>query len=474
MSDNDIVAKIKNATKATEDKLKKLDDLNKKIYKELVADAETFVGNLYHIIEPKARLLGTPVYVVQSGYGLNDNLDICCLFSSSGDSGNIQDFCNGIKAEQLSGSLFKLIKGETQDQFRAKVFPIGLPTIKHDRTIDWSNDFEYLQKHLTCLTASEKYGKDSKYTWHFIRLDEFTNEYLIRAALANIYAAPHISTDKLIGASICTRNSRGVIITVNVQIGNILEFASSNLYYKFKRPIQIAGTQEKVNTVDEQVIFNIIKQVIEFIVTMQAYEFIHGNLIAENILLDDINYNYQNLKVKLSNTNLKIYKYFSVKITNFSKSSISLRSKDNEFIRLHNLEPRSKLSELWGLYKFQPKVNPSTNTYRLSDNTEKILNQVRHIGLPFYKSFDVYTFLVSLMLIPQFSYVMTHPQSDMREIMKLMWGDAQLNHVLKVIYGAVNEKPNNYETVVDILKKFDLKCDLVEKLVELLKNRGYD
>jgi hypothetical protein len=112
-----------------------------------------------------------------------------------------------------------------------------------------------------------------------------------------------------------------------------------------------------------QVIIDMVKQV----------EFNHGDLKAANVLVsaEPSRGNYQGLSW---NSDL------SFKLADFAKSSLTIRTSTNERVRLFN-------------------YSSSAETY-LSIGTNfnvSALAQIRHMGLPYYFSFDLYT----LMIIPE-------------------------------------------------------------------------
>jgi hypothetical protein len=89
---------------------------------------------------------------------------------------------------------------------------------------------------------------------------------------------------------------------------------------------------------------------------------------------------------------------FTCKIGDYGKSSLTVLLKDNIPYRFYN---RNALSELYlKVNRYEPQVNCIEDYYVISMSSPEIYVYERHMGSPFYRSFDIYTLLISLLLNP--------------------------------------------------------------------------
>jgi hypothetical protein len=117
------------------------------------------------------------------------------------------------------------------------------------------------------------------------------------------------------------------------------------------------------------------------------------------------------------------------------------------------------------------------NTYRTSDaSVYTVYNRLRMLGVPYYKSYDVYMFLVSFFLQPQHFYLLTSYPKIKEEI----WNEAMFSHSPKSgeeVYKRIKRTiRKHYGTqkllgtgvLIDILRNISLKCDVTTPLLDAL------
>ena len=339
----------------------------------------------------------------------------------------------------------------------------------------------------------------------YISLDEFTNETLIagmidymwrtskHSYLAADFFYPYVKHES---AAICgdnitlgdinytkqNKNMSGINLMEYCNMGNLADLPDSypEYYGKIKyddleHPI---FESKKYKPVYEQILQDNIARAILFHV-IYAFHFLHTTL------------NFNHGDAKISNVFLQKYKGdteiawkenlisapFCAKLADYGKSSATLQT-DKGPVRLF-WEPDSTVTTLFRdsqkkIHPFVPKVR--NDTYETTDaSTVVVYNRLRMMGIPYYKSYDVYMFLVSFFLQHQNYYTLISYPNFRKAVWDTMWshhpesGILVENRIKKLIRTKYKTKELlGTGILIGVLKNTQLACNITGKLLNSL------
>jgi len=354
----------------------------------------------------------------------------------------------------------------------------------------------------------------------YISLDEFTNETMIAGIIDHVWKmGPHtITSDHFVpyvvhdSAAICGENvkianSTGTEILVYVKrneylVGqNLMEYCNlGNLdsllatcgksgaltngtpiygtitYPRHYHPVFSHKDKKRKNepimlpNIARGILFSV---VYAFHFLHQKINFIHGDAKISNIFL----HQYKGSTTVVWKDQI-IDMPFCAKLADYGKSSATLETADGP-VRLF-WEPESTAirffrSTTTQVNPFVPKVED--NTYNTGDTTVNVVyNRLRMLGIPYYKSYDVYMFLVSFFLQPSHFYLLTTYSNFKRDIWdNAIWGHSPSSgeKVYKRIKRIIRKKYGTSELLrtgilIEILKDTSLACDVTTPLLDAL------
>lgn len=373
-------------------------------------------------------------------------------------------------------------------RYVAKVYDSSSRWSKHRKT-DFFNTSE-LRKSIAankdlakaCLVSP---NMDNQY----IGMDDFANEMLV-ALTAKRFLEPlglkGLINDHL-AYSLCGKYA--IILTEFVPFLDMYRFAIQSLTDDDIMGVRVGGVMR--TSVKPEIISALVKQMIVVLRNLQAKgAFIHGDLRLQNVLVSE-----------KSTTGvfegLNISGKYSIKLSDFSESTISIKSKDPKDMR------DIRFFNEYRLTRFMPSVS----SFPLKTTKERgcvevsvgkpvgpagpmeaggvgkcydavwwelpsSFNQVNmlitaHSGLPFYSSFDFYTFMVSLMMVPQYYYgVMSSVQ--LKAVWNSLWRQRDIDTINSEVL-KYHSAPPERDDILSILKKASLRCDALVFAAELLK-----
>lgn len=338
----------------------------------------------------------------------------------------------------------------------------------------------------------------------YLGSDNFTNEYLIGFILRDLYLRPQGLPPQLpsqqiqaqqpqlrgiqrfdgvnpgsnrlngvidfISATICNSGTskKGVILLEYADLGDVISLVRNPLNSEF-RNVQTftdqAGNPVQLNSLQPKVIVDIYKQIVANLDFLhQEVEFNHGDLKANNILV----------KSSPSRGNYKGLSWdstFTVKMADFAKSSLTITDNSKRRIRLFNYS--SYAERYQSIFPFVPSIDSQFGEpyYVMDANTNASgLAWIRHLGIPFYFSWDTYTFAISMLLIPEVFYPVMTNEKLRAVLFDSLWFADEYSTVWTRLYNAVQaQKPNSYSITLDILRGLKLKCRANNILLEGLK-----
>lgn len=321
------------------------------------------------------------------------------------------------------------------------------------------------------------------FKYKYIGLDNFATEVInatvIDEAFESTPSMPKLY-NKIVSYSLCGR--AGLILMEEADQTDMESFLqqlskqNSEMY-----EVQLSNkTKSTFPGVKREVIVPMVKQVLSALDFLQKkVEFIHSELLANNVLVHS-----EACKGTYEGVNLK--GAYTAKIADYSHSSCSISSKNakDPKVRIFNEYRVTRFLPVTPSYEVKTKTNQICQvnvgrgqtcsdvfwwTLPSSFNVKTSLI-TQHSGMPFYRSYDAYTFIVSLMLCPRFYYtIISSENSDLfQAIWAPLWLPKELEKVTKLVEKNLNEKIS-LALVLDIIGGLSLRCDALDVLLSNLK-----
>lgn len=288
----------------------------------------------------------------------------------------------------------------------------------------------------------------------FIRSDPFTNRILLMSAVNNIFKdkrLPH--TVNFYTAFIC--GDKGYSMLEFPTLGSLNDLHTISEYHTDSENICSPFLCKITKT--------IIIQLIIALNELSYFNFWHGNPSVESLVfgIEQVSYRYDGFNVNGDIT---------LKIVNFWKSSASFSN--NRYF------PNDVKSELHlECNVVTPKIITTminnNKYYKIGHDNIDTLIAMNNSGIPiFLGSFDLYCFFVSLMCDRSF-YISVIENKDLYLLWESIWLVEDLDKLNKLIYDHHNlDIPiNNFNTTINIISKFWLRCDVIKYLWSLIKKK---
>lgn len=311
----------------------------------------------------------------------------------------------------------------------------------------------------------------------YLASDEFTNETLIAYTL-NLLAEeanlPKLFVRHYQGA-ICSNNTTnetfGLNIMENCDLGSLDQLSRHNNFTKYLKEYNVNDNGREILSflVDPDIILQILTQITAALHMLQNYAgFVSGDLKAGNVFVksEPINTEYLGVKLKAD---------FTCKIADYGKSSCMLPRLNGTSLRFYN---ESTLANVYlTVHPFTTDITKQDDEYYYSIGnllTSQIYTRTRHMGVPFYRSFDYYTVLVSLLTDPAFYYMFFSNEKLRNIFWDPIWADSyDSDEVIRRIRQLVIEgKGKSITEAIAILKGLRLKCGAVNLVMsKILSNQ---
>lgn len=339
----------------------------------------------------------------------------------------------------------------------------------------------------------------------YISLDEFTNETLIAGIINHVWrtskhsylAANYFYTYvKHESAAICgdniklsdvtytkqNKNISGINLMEYCNMGNLADLPDSYPEYygkvKYETLEHPIFESKKYIPRYEQVLNDSIARAVLFHI-IYTFHFLHNTL----------NFNHGDAKV----SNIFLHKYkveteivwkgnlilspFCAKLADYGKSSATFQT-DQGPVRLF-WEPEQTTTRLFRdsqkkIHPFVPEVR--NDSYKTTDaSTIVVYNRLRMMGIPYYKSYDVYMFLISFFLQPQNYYTLESYPGFRKAVWDTMWShdpesgikvEKRIKKYIRTKYGTTDLLGTGI--LISILKNITLSCNITERLLDTL------
>jgi hypothetical protein len=326
----------------------------------------------------------------------------------------------------------------------------------------------------------------------YVGSDVFTNEVLVSILVNKIYdyyGEPNglSGYTRHYGSSICefARNRYGLNFIEYANYGNIPMFIrdfpevtsviSESQFGTFRQ------SEEFVEDIalSDYTIIDMVKQVVSNLHLLQTYgQFNHGSMTVTNVVVrsEAVQFEYNGVQV---NSRFKYmisdYGYSAVSI-NLEQESSDIENYPSgyepKFFRFYN---RSGSAEkILTLFPFKPSVEIDVDGVTFTvDSPAAIdnLSQIRHLGIPYHRSWDTMTFLVSLLMLPEVFYTVFRSPY----LKSVLWDSIVPLEDSSVLYkdiknSVIARSEPNITNVVRILKGRKIKCNMTDLLLANLSS----
>lgn len=312
---------------------------------------------------------------------------------------------------------------------------------------------------------------------YHLGLDEFTNELSQGYVLRNVFETgkmKSLATTYIYGA---TYNREGAILMEYADIGTLNDIIKVPAYMDsviIKDSFLKGEARINVNIIKERLIYGVIAQVLTASHYLGlAIQFSSGDLKSENVLVfsTPMRGTYRSLNLSCP---------FTCKISDFGKSSCTIYRPDGSRMRVFN---ESLLADAYlRLASFRPNIHPVVSNegsllledegeswYKIDDTfVAQTYVWMRHSGDPYYKSFDYYTFMVSLLSVNSFYYGFFTSQELITKFWKPMWLSQQEADSCQFAIHSKMLENNRIGTTeaLELLKDRRLLCNVIDTIVE--------
>lgn len=467
------------------------------MYNILISNPQYVADNLYRSQPGKSELSGSLLSV--------DDKDICCLVDSTikqesqygeplvvNNTNTINNLCQAdIRRLNVGGKLAKPLLAVYDDQ------RMVIKMSKVEPRVRWLNihDYAVIQQLLTRGQLSND-EMNTFECWNpradnLMACDNFSNDIIIGRLIASIFSsreAPGKTFNSYWAAALCQKDVGWIRRSIAITGLVMMEYAdygpinklivNSHLWAKLSSFFNVPGglissevnwdgkLYSKMKSFPIPFVNGIFLQVAAaYDFLYQTHQFTHGDAKVSNILISShhSNFTYRGVTVDCPVT---------VKITDFSKSSISIiipDSNGNGIGKVARIFSYDRVAEVQlKLSNFQPKLQIINNrrVYRLSGVLEIVkLSKIRHGGLPFFRSFDIYTAFTSMLMLPEFLIPMLNDELLRVNLWDKLWLDEDKSQMEQRLWNAaLNKVEPTYSNVLTILDGIYLYCDLADTM----------
>jgi len=211
-------------------------------------------------------------------------------------------------------------------------------------------------------------------------------------------------------------------------------------------------------------IINIFKQIITTLKQLSPYNFTYGGFISSYIDIIDT-------PIKYTIFDISVDSNFTCRLSNFFYASINYIYKKRN-IRFYNSDYKGtkillNMESVFTIYN----TNTSNIYYIINDTIDinQFITYLRNIGLLYPISFDIYTFIISLLLNPYIYYSIVSDTAFFKSFWKLLWFTDDLKKINNKIKHVItkNYYVNDiliYSLLIDIKLKYNILDDFINFL----------
>jgi len=399
---------------------------------------------------------------------VNNDPSICCFLDKINRSNGSNQSCANLTINPLGP------KGETSVPYIIKDHVGNTMMVKFNKIKKLHAAY-----HNSPPTALDHFEDDGKQVdqcishikltnIHYIGSDEFTNETLIAYVLnymLTIKPLPVLFVQHYQGI-VCSNKATGQFIGINIMencdLGTLNKLSEHPMFQEHVQQynIEYNNTQLSIRLIHPETIRQIFTQVIVSLHMLQTYvSFTSGDMKAANIFVksDEINTEYLGIKLKAP---------FTCKISDYGKSSCMLH-KTNAYVRFYNETTAANV--YLAFHPFTHDIFEDLGEYFFTTNyvfNSQLYTRIRHMGIPYYYSFDYYTLLVSILTNPVFFYMFFSTESLRRTFWDPVWKDDGDEAIKRIYQYILNKKSDGINDAINILRGLKMRCNAVQLVID--------
>lgn len=189
---------------------------------------------------------------------------------------------------------------------------------------------------------------------------------------------------------------------------------------------------------------------------------VHGACTVSNFHLktENIEYEYNGIAVNSS---------LSCKLGNFSESSCMIETTAGTKLRFYQPSLAANLALAIDPFDFSASRDQNGYHYRLNHLLDSsIFFRLRHMGIPYYKTIDYYTIMISILLDPVRYKLFFSNKDNVDTFWVPMWKNERDGIKMYTTIGRNigTIEPDDMNGIFDILRGFDLSCDALDRVME--------
>lgn len=414
------------------------------------------------------------------------NTDLCCLLNKIQGTSSDTSTCRNLSVDALGPrgkvGIPYIIHSDNGEDLIVKVSTITAPYATY------SNEPPTPISDLDTLAAQRCISDVKISTIRYLACDEFTNETLIAYTLNYLLSKtklPALFVRHYQGL-ICSNDSEifGLNIIENCDMGSLDRLADDEKFapYVFNYETSDMGKVSILPLVNEEIVKQILSQLVVGLHILQRnFGFISGDLKAANVLVKSEPIDTEYMKIKLKAP-------FTCKIADYGKSSCMIRRTNGTALRFYN--DNTLANAYLKVHPFAPDISEENGVFYYTIGkffTSQIYTRTRHMGIPFYQSFDYYTILVSTLMIPSFYYMFFASEKLRKIFWDPIWVKSTAQSVIPFVsWGSVSDdadevfkrirqyvlegKGRSITDAVNVLKGIKLKCSALTDVINAWTN----
>ena len=279
----------------------------------------------------------------------------------------------------------------------------------------------------------------------YLGLDEFTNEVMIAYILDYLLSQIELPT--------YLRHDLG--FTCGSYGYNLMEYADMGTLDRVDDDNKW-GMYYVDGIVDSEIIWLIIQQLVITLHYLEStVDYIHGDGKSANIFISS-----EPCFIKYYN--IIVDSPITCKIGDYGKSSLTF---NNIRIYNHNRGADAYLR----LDPFVPRIELTTPpSYMITRSTSiQLYTRLRHMGVPYYRGYDIYAFIVSMLLHPMI-FGGFFRDGRMRGLWEVMWFEEDTEMMYQRILRAKSVETHSFGVIYKMLKNVRLKCPITSILLDYI------
>lgn len=441
----------------------------------------------------KIQFKGSTISIPNIPFISYNNADICCI---------VNDSCSDISVVPLGPKgkigipyIITNTRGEkifgTNDSVVAKISKLDKLYSKYRSVPPTSLSYFINDNRAIKHCISDTKLSNIKY----IASDEFTNETLI-AYVLNYLILENLKMGKELPvlfvrhyeSGVCQQNKTkiiGVNIMENCDLGSLDKIHENKNFFPYITNFIVEDNQTELSIplINEDTVLQILTQITVGLHMLQTLvNFTSGDLKAGNIFVKS---EPIDMKYIFDKSSITLKAPFTCKIADYGKSSCMLYKTSDTTTAVRFFNENNLANIYLSIHPFEHEITIENQEYYYSINTtfnSQVYTRTRHMGIPFYYSFDYYTVLVSILTNPAFYYMFFATEKLRTIFWDPIWDPTiytdnnifgSQNHTTdseeamkRIRRYAMEKKGQSIADAINILRGLKLKCSAINLVLK--------